>query len=110
MTEAVHNDSMVHYQGRIGDFWYDPNEFRFVENQTHMGGLRERFAYIGNETDGRNINIPDGILDCIGMFEKNQQLETPPRIPSSVKNCAAIVCMLYKFERSAGDSRWRGCL
>ena len=70
---------ITHYVGELGEFNYNDREFDFDKE----GYLR----YIGEETDGREIKIPDGIKNCYGMFAWNETLEYPPVIPDSVENC-----------------------
>ena len=68
------------YKGILGEFQYDDTEF--VEKN---GTLR----YIGTETDGSKIKIPEGILDCSCMF-KDCNIVTPPVIPAGVTNCHSM--------------------
>jgi len=69
-----------YYNGRLGKFKYDNTEFKLMD-----GCLR----YIGTETDGSKIKIPEGILDCSCMF-KNCNIVTPPVIPAGVTNCHSM--------------------
>ena len=66
------------HSSRIGNFLYDPSEFVISED----GLLR----YIGDEIDGNNIIIPEGIKNCSCMFEYCK-IVSPPRIPNGVKRC-----------------------
>ncbi len=66
------------YDGPAGQFNYDDTQFTV---SSENGLLR----YIGSETRGENINIPQGIKNISGMFE-NSILVTPPVIPNGVEN------------------------
>lgn len=72
------------YEGRLGTFTYNPEEFslryKYAEN-----GVFEYLWYKGHETDGSRIQIPNGIIDMSYMFEHNRYLMTPPAIPPTVK-------------------------
>ena len=72
------SDGDVIHSGKFGTFVYNPNEFKVLYNGVH---------YIGTETDGSKIKIPDGIVDTTRMFKNNKSLVTPPVIPASVKIC-----------------------
>ena len=65
------------YNGPAGQFNYDDTQFTV---STENGLLK----YIGSETRGENINIPQGIKDISGMFE-NSIITTPPLIPNGVE-------------------------
>ena len=64
---------LKYYKGPLGNFEYDDVEFRVFT----YGVIK----YIGKETDGTKIKIPEGILDCSYMFE-TCNLITPPVIPA----------------------------
>ena len=69
--------ALQQYNGPAGDFMYDDTQFRISENS----GLLQ---YIGDSTDGRFINIPEGITVIDGMFRDNKSLTVPPKIPYGV--------------------------
>lgn len=71
----------VSYNGKFGSFSYNPDEFEI---------LSDYVRYIGTETDGSKIKIPDGITKTDYMFANNQSLVTPPVIPESVKTCQCM--------------------
>lgn len=71
---------LVHYEGNLGKFDYNPKEFE----------IDELVRYIGNETDGKKIHIPEGVEDCGGMFFKCKSLTIAPDIPEGVKNCSGM--------------------
>ena len=69
--------ALQQYNGTAGNFMYDDTQFRISENS----GLLQ---YIGDATDGRFINIPEGITVIDGMFRDNKNLTVPPKIPYGV--------------------------
>lgn len=71
------------YKGPLGEFTYDSKDFELMYRYTPIGSI-EILKYRGPEVEGDKIHIPNGIVDCSYMFEK-QSLRTPPVIPVSVK-------------------------
>lgn len=90
-----------HYEGEIGNFDYDDEEFRlglfdfknifgeiseFVEkcviSEKHT---KPNLLYIGKETDGNKIAIPEGVSDLAFTFAESN-IKTPPKIPTSVES------------------------
>ena len=69
------------YDGVIGKFEYDPKECRLAGTE-----MLANLFYVGKETDGSKIKIPEGIIDCSRMFEFSS-ITTPPVIPEGVKIC-----------------------
>lgn len=63
------------YEHNVGSFNYDDENFTVAPN----GYL----LYIGNETEGEKITIPEGITDCTGMFQ-DTEIRTAPKIPNGV--------------------------
>lgn len=70
---------MKSYDGAIGKFEYDPKEFKLAGGK-HYAML----LYVGKETDGSKIKIPEGIKDCSRMFEYTD-ITVPPVIPDGVE-------------------------
>lgn len=70
----------IHYKGDLGEFNYDSKEFVILDND---------LIYIGKETDGNKIHIPEGILYCDFIFA-NTNIETPPVIPEGVITCRGL--------------------
>ncbi len=66
--------AMQHYEGEFGIFDYDDTEFKVVSGDEALDYVCEDIGkdsilyYIGKETDGSKIKIPEGIKDCSGMF------------------------------------------
>ena len=75
---------LVHYEGRLGIFDYDDQEFEVVNGKYYYG---EILHYIGNEVDGEKIIIPSGIKNCTEMFRDCNSLINPPKIPNGVIYC-----------------------
>ena len=55
-----------HYKGKLGEFDYDDKEFKLEIDD------EECLHYIGTETDGSKIKIPDGATRLIKIY-KNQK-------------------------------------
>ena len=79
-TVSPDGKPMMHFKGDIGEFDYDPEEFRLITT-----GDIHHLIYTGEETDGSRIHIPEGIISCSGMFKHNVHLKTPPVIPESAR-------------------------
>lgn len=77
--------AMKHYDGRLGVFDYDDEEF--VLKNDPYDDMKKILHYAGNETNGHNIAIPKGIKDCSWMFNSCESLVTAPEIPEGVENC-----------------------
>jgi hypothetical protein len=75
------------YDGQLGKFEYDDTEFKHL---IFRDGRKECLMYIGNESDGSKIKIPQGIKDCSFMFDRCESLETPPVIPEGVEDCSVM--------------------
>lgn len=73
-----------HYEGDLGIFDYDDREFEFVDEDSEP-----YLAYVGEETDGSKIKIPEGIKVCNYMF-MNSSIEIPPVIPKGVERCVSM--------------------
>jgi len=73
---------ITHYKGELGEFDYDDNNFKVH----YFTGLR----YIGKESDGNKIHIPEGIKNCKYMFQGIRDLITPPVIPEGVEDCQGM--------------------
>ena len=87
-------NGMIEYDGELGSFAYDPNEYEFqsVEHFTDTGESvsMSYLHYIGDEVDGSKIRIPDGLRDASFLFAETD-IESVPQIPDSV-NYAAAMC------------------
>lgn len=64
------------YMDDAVSFEYDDEQFESRNN----GQLK----YIGKETDGSQIHIPDGIVDGTAMFE-DTNIQNAPNLPDSIK-------------------------
>lgn len=73
---ALRNYSSEEY----GTFTFDDTQFQFNE--------RGNLVYIGQETDGNNINIPYGIKIMDEMF-KDTAIMIPPAIPDTVESAVS---------------------
>lgn len=82
--------NIIHYNGELGVFDYDPEVFQIKNVNTTIGDETRTttiLRYKGTEIRGSKIKIPKGIVDCNGMFYGANNLITPPVIPNSVKHC-----------------------
>ncbi len=80
MEEILEEKSYREYDGVLGTFRYDESMFRIQETKERG----EYLKYIGYETNGELIEIPEGIMDLSYTFEYSI-LSIPPRIPVGVK-------------------------
>lgn len=87
-------DHKFHYCGMLGDFTYDDREFQLTQQVVETPGetpddpprrnLVNIVRYIGDETDGKNIHIPEGVRHAEFMFYGNDKMTSVPKIPDSV--------------------------
>lgn len=67
------SDDLIHYQGELGDFWYDPKEFKVRQTATVPS---EREGYSRNEEHdflcyvgkGNSVSLPKGCINMRHMF------------------------------------------
>lgn len=74
-----------HYEGMNGCFDYDDEEWQVSE-------YHEDLRYIGKETDGRKIQIPEGVKKIYFTFTRTN-LTYPPVIPASVRMIYTPFCL-----------------
>lgn len=72
-----------HYNGTIGDFWYDPELWALTQKYTEVGAF-DILVYCGHETDGSRIEIPEGITSTSYMFA-HKGIKSAPVIPCTVR-------------------------
>lgn len=110
IQQQNNDDTIVHYKGELGEFDYNPQEFHlmgvrcdldlnrvYVYDDPEAENARECLHYIGFETDGSKIKIPQGITDCCCMFA-GSTLVTPPIIPDGVTTCANMFVWSVSLE------------
>lgn len=95
---GLDDNGIIHYDGELGKFDYNPAEFRVmvvtVEPRKDAegnviegtGGQFPILRYIGDEVDGSKINIPEGLKDGALMFDGNENLRSAPRLPASLES------------------------
>lgn len=96
-VDMMDEDGMMHHSSTLGDFVYDPAEFEVqrveVPKQVDNHGLTEDMKhdgymyvlrYIGTETDGSKIHVPEGLKDMSLTFN-GTDIKSTPKIPSSVE-------------------------
>lgn len=79
-----------HYEGFLGNFEYDEEQFQVVD-----GYLR----YVGKETDGSKIVVPEGVTSLAGTFA-NSGLVTPPVIPEGVVDCQSAFRECFQLKKA----------
>lgn len=55
------DDGLVHYQGELGDFWYDPKEFEIEHTKS------DTLHYKGNDL---SVSLPEGCSNTRGVFDR----------------------------------------
>lgn len=80
------------YDGSLGRFEYDDTEFQVTDS-----GGATYLHYVGRETDGSKIRVPEGIVDANRMF-MGTGITSAPRLPEGVvradyayMECGALV-------------------
>ena len=91
-------DHQVAYDGVLGHFTFDDRQFVLAKLERpadEYGPANEQhiLKYIGEETDGKKIEIPEGLRDLTMTFA-GTNIESAPRIPQGVEygNCAFMDC------------------
>jgi len=83
--------AIQHYDGKLGTFDYDDDLWETYQSEYRNSDgkfeSKQCLRYIGSETDGLKIHIPEGIKDCSNMFNSCSNLKTSPVIPNGVINC-----------------------
>lgn len=79
---------MKNYVGALGNFSYDDAAFALKPHPLDQD--RQILKYIGNEDNGHNIQIPEGIKDCSYMFEGCFALRPAPVIPEGVQDITGM--------------------
>lgn len=86
--ESENEDGTRHYEGALGKFDYDPKEYQLmqVDCTTSDGKSRsvEILHYIGKETDGSKIHVPEGLENGFLTFS-HTNVESVPKLPMSLK-------------------------
>ena len=80
-------DEYGNHGGKRQTFLYDASEFEVVEVQRESGDTTpyKTLKYVGGETDGSKIKIPNGVKTCDFMFD-GINLNDAPIIPNSVED------------------------
>lgn len=100
--EQRNADGTISHEGPLGSFTYDPNEFELQKinvpaSDEFEGGSFMALRYVGTETNGSNIQIPNGIKDVSYMF-MNRDITSMPHLPNSAEDaygmCAGCKSLL----------------
>lgn len=110
--EGSFSVNAIHYKGALGEFDYDPTQFELatisVGDPSDENGVTAQMPflhYIGSQTKGGNITIPEGLKSADYMFSGNTKLETVPVLPNSLESahCAFLNCTGLK--RACRDAK-----
>ena len=91
-TREMRDDGMVEYDGVLGTFVFDPTQFELqmvrveADDFGHDAGMYPILKYVGDEVDGRHIQIPEGLKSGAMMFADNKELQTMPKLPASLED------------------------
>lgn len=91
-TREMRDDGMVAYDGVLGTFVFDPTQFELqmvrveADDFGHDAGMYPILKYVGEEVDGRYIQIPEGLKSGAMMFADNKDLQTMPKLPASLED------------------------
>lgn len=78
------DDGTLHYSGSLGDFDYDASQWAVCLFEGDGHGREPALRYIGSETDGTQIDIPEGVKSLDHTFQGKDGLTSRPAIPESV--------------------------
>lgn len=88
---TMDDNGMVSYEGVLGKFQYDATQFQLQVIQVDADDFGNPatsypvLKYIGPEVEGRYIQIPEGLEDGSFMFDGNENLQSMPKLPKSLK-------------------------
>ena len=105
MRSALQGKNQVHYEGPLGSFDYDPTQFQLQDvpvsaSDFGSGGTFKVLKYIGTETNGAKIHIPEGLKDGSMMFMETN-LESSPKLPSSLQSGFSMFSGCKKLKSAA---------
>ena len=81
------------YTGELGKFSYDDTVFKLEDKGSDI----EYLHYIGDEVDGKKIEIPYGIVNCFMMFANNENLEKAPPEIMSINPAIPLLELIASF-------------
>lgn len=91
--QSINPDGTYHYEGELGSFDYDPAVFQVqTASVTMEDGTPSSvhvLRYIGKETDGSKISIPEGLTSGHLMFA-NTDITSVPKLPKSLQNADSM--------------------
>ena len=95
-------DHMRHYSGELGTFDYDDRQFQLqlMEKAADKNGDKvsaEVIRYIGADTDGSKIKIPDGVKNADFMF-MGSNIKSAPSLPVSVESAQATFADCHQLK------------
>lgn len=107
VNKAIAEKGIRHYEGSLGSFDYNPNEWAVGVKDIERNGSKTSvpvLRYIGEETNGDKINIPEGVTNLDYTFE-GMDLETVPKIPDSVESAHAAFMDCKKLTRACKEAK-----
>lgn len=122
-VQHKNKDGSMHYDGVLGTFDYDTSMFELhtvevPETEDFPAGQYEVLRYIGDETDGNKIKIPEGITNTSLMF-MNSDITSMPKIPDGVESadsmfsgCESLRVANQRFPKSLNSANFMffGCM
>lgn len=108
----TYDTNVIHYEGDLGTFDYDPDEFELcmitVGDNTDKTGTTAAIPvlrYVGKETAGNHIEIPDGVTNGDYMFYGDEDLKTMPKLPESLESAHCMFADCTSMTRFCLDAR-----
>ena len=89
-------EDLIHYQGELGDFWYDPREFELIEIFD-----KECLHYAGKST---LVHFPKGCISTRYMFYRSELPEGFKLIDFATSEVVDMSYMFYDCKASVGFS------
>ena len=115
ITVSGSDNGKNHYEGVLGSFDYDPNQWAIGYKTVYdsIGGESVDtqipiLRYIGSESDGTNIQIPEGVKSLDYTFEGNENLKWMPDIPDGVESMHGTFKDCESLTNERTDAWWKG--
>lgn len=113
ITVSSSDNGKNHYEGVLGSFDYDPNQWAIGYKTVYdsIGGESVDtqipiLRYIGSESDGTNIQIPEGVKSLDYTFEGNENLKWMPDIPDGVESMHGTFKDCESLTNERTDAWW----
>lgn len=113
ITVSSSDNGKNHYEGVLGSFDYDPDQWAIGYKTVYdsIGGESVDtqipiLRYIGSESDGTNIQIPEGVKSLDYTFEGNENLKWMPDIPDGVESMHGTFKDCESLTNERTDAWW----